>query len=382
MIVSIASMLCAMLPVAPVQATCSPSSVVFAEGFDQGVLPPGWAANDWVFAQAPVCLAQCGSGFLATYWDAGCDCATTSGPGCKFGGDLVSPPIPLPAVGPGQALVLDFCFDGYLDTFTGDCNQLEVRDATGIQTFKLGENVVVPCPGPSFLPPFDLSAYAGRTIHLTFHAGSVDAEGVQRMTIDDVTVVLYDVDPPTDCNGNGQPDGCDVVNGTSPDCNGNGLPDSCDIAAGTSPDVDGNGIPDECQCANSHLYCTAGTNSLGKQAKLDWSGSTSITANDLVLEVSDGIPGQLGLFFMASTKVMTPFGPGFLCATDNVARLQPPIVLDASGAGAYAVDFLDPGPTSTILVGSEWNFQLWYRDPQALGPKFNLSDAAHLHFCP
>ena len=33
------------------------------------------------------------------------------------------------------------------------------------------------------------------------------------------------------------------------DCNANGQPDGCDIVSGTSKDADGNGIPDECVCA-------------------------------------------------------------------------------------------------------------------------------------
>ena len=63
-----------------------------------------------------------------------------------------------------------------------------------------------------------------------------------------------------DCNGNNQPDFCDLLNGTSfdcnsdgvpdecqADCNGNGLHDDCDIAEGTSLDCNGNGVPDECE---------------------------------------------------------------------------------------------------------------------------------------
>ena len=65
-----------------------------------------------------------------------------------------------------------------------------------------------------------------------------------------------------DCNGNGIPDGCDIVSGFStdcdgswrpdecqldPDCNGNGIPDGCDVAGGGSQDCDANAVPDECQ---------------------------------------------------------------------------------------------------------------------------------------
>lgn len=428
----------ALLP-APQQPTCT-STLVFAEDFDQGVLPQGWTNNsDWIFAQPPVCNAQCGSGFLATYYATNCDCVTISG-GCQAGGDLTSRPIPLPLVGPGQTLLLDFCFEGYLDTGTGDCNQLEIEHALGVQSYKLGPHAFVPCPGPSFKPPFDLTPYAGQVIRLNWHAGSSDPEGDQRMTIDDVTIVLYDADPATDCNGNNVPDGCDLVQGTEqdcnanlvpdscdiasgtspdcngndvpdacdiaagttpdcdgdgvpdacaiasgavPDCNGNGVPDTCDIAAGTSDDFDGDGVPDDCQCFNSFFYCVSGTNSLGKKAKIGRTGSTSVTKNDLALNVVDAVPGQFGIFIMGTFPTQTPFGGGFLCLTGNISRLLPPVVLDAAGAGSFAVDYTDAtSPASTITALSEWNFQFWYRDPQSVGPQFNLSNAIHLHFCP
>ncbi len=50
-----------------------------------------------------------------------------------------------------------------------------------------------------------------------------------------------------DCNGNGNPDGQDIVTGRSADCNTNGWPDSCDVLLGRSLDDDGNGTPDECE---------------------------------------------------------------------------------------------------------------------------------------
>ncbi len=50
-----------------------------------------------------------------------------------------------------------------------------------------------------------------------------------------------------DCNGNGIPDGRDIVTGRSADCNTNGRPDACDILTGLSLDDDVNGTPDECE---------------------------------------------------------------------------------------------------------------------------------------
>lgn len=222
------------------------------------------------------------------------------------------------------------------------------------------------------------------------------------MTIDDVTIVLYDADPATDCDGNGLPDGCDLVNGTSPDCDGNlmpdpcdlasgassdcnsnGVPDSCDVAAGVSFDFDGNGQPDECQCTETYLYCLAGTNAAGKKAKIGYTGSTSITLNDLVLDVVDARPLELGLFVMAEFKFQKPWGGGYLCVTGNEQRYLPPVQLDETGAGAMALDVLDPtSPAALIQPLAEWNFQFIYRDPKQSGVQFNSSNALHAQFCP
>ena len=50
-----------------------------------------------------------------------------------------------------------------------------------------------------------------------------------------------------DCNENGLPDACDVSSGSSLDCNGNGVPDECDLDSASSPDANANAIPDECE---------------------------------------------------------------------------------------------------------------------------------------
>jgi hypothetical protein len=44
--------------------------------------------------------------------------------------------------------------------------------------------------------------------------------------------VGYAASPPNDCNTNGVPDECDVLNGTSPDVNHSGLPDECEQLTG------------------------------------------------------------------------------------------------------------------------------------------------------
>lgn len=54
---------------------------------------------------------------------------------------------------------------------------------------------------------------------------------------------------PTDCNGNGTPDICEIAEGTLLDCDGNGLADECEILAGDAIDCDRNGLIDACEIA-------------------------------------------------------------------------------------------------------------------------------------
>ncbi|MHC4376513.1 MAG: FG-GAP-like repeat-containing protein, partial [Planctomycetota bacterium] len=51
-----------------------------------------------------------------------------------------------------------------------------------------------------------------------------------------------------DCNGNGQDDYLDVLQGLAEDCNGNGFLDVCEVLD-PGADVNGNGVPDECELA-------------------------------------------------------------------------------------------------------------------------------------
>ena len=51
----------------------------------------------------------------------------------------------------------------------------------------------------------------------------------------------------TDCNRDGRLDSCEFSLGEVEDCNENGIPDGCDIADGTSTDLNLNGVPDDCE---------------------------------------------------------------------------------------------------------------------------------------
>ena len=128
--------------------------------------------------------------------------------------------------------------------------------------------------------------------------------------------------------------------------------------------------------------------SVGPGATMSASGTTSVSANDFTVQVSGGVPGQLGLFYYGAEELALPFGDGLRCVgagSLGTFRLNPPQAMDGQGASARLVDFTAPpasiGP-GAILPGSTWKFQHWYRDPAAGGAGFNLSDGLSATFCP
>jgi len=134
-------------------------------------------------------------------------------------------------------------------------------------------------------------------------------------------------------------------------------------------------------CVSSPTSTTAG-------AIMGSSGSTSLGANEFVLEASQ-LPGQKpGLFYYGATSIQAPFGDGFRCVGaggGGTFRLYPIVQSDGSGFVQRAIDFSAP-PTGSgvgqITPGSTWYFQLWFRDPQGPGGTgFNLTDGLEATFC-
>ncbi len=133
-------------------------------------------------------------------------------------------------------------------------------------------------------------------------------------------------------------------------------------------------------------FCAATANSSGQACTISSGGTTSIAANDFVLQAAGGVGGSTCLFFYGPSQINVPFGNGFLCAgagaTGHV-RLGPPQAFDAAGAATRALDFTAPvQPNGQITAGSSWNFQLWYHDPLGAPTTINLSDAVAVTFCP
>ena len=96
--------------------------------------------------------------------------------------------------------------------------------------------------------------------------------------------------------------------------------------------------------------------------------------------------GQFGVFFYGPQQTLVPFGDGFLCiggGAIGVFRLNPPELSNHSGISTRVLDLNQPPASSgngQIVAGSTWNFQYWYRDPNAGGAGFNLTDALSIAF--
>lgn len=127
-------------------------------------------------------------------------------------------------------------------------------------------------------------------------------------------------------------------------------------------------------------YCSSTVNSSGTNATISSSGSTSVAANDLVLEAT-GCPSSVqGLFFFGFSEANAPFGNGFRCIGPPFQRL-PVVPTGVLGTVSFPLDLNSPQVGGAITVGSTAKFQYWFRD-QGIGADFNLTDGLSATFAP
>ncbi len=140
-------------------------------------------------------------------------------------------------------------------------------------------------------------------------------------------------------------------------------------------------------CVDPIPFCATSTNSVGNGALFDYSGSTSLAANNLTVACFGLPPNQFGIFFYGSAESASLFGEGVLCVAGGSSGIvrTPPIQADFVGDVTMNVNYnLAPfgsGP-GTWTVNSEWYMQFWYRDPAGGGSNFNLSNGLKFTVCP
>jgi hypothetical protein len=139
---------------------------------------------------------------------------------------------------------------------------------------------------------------------------------------------------------------------------------------------DGGGTP--CPCGNDGGPGEGCANSTGSGAVLSVSGSTSISADDLVLSTT-GLPGGPGLYFQGQNSINSGngivFGDGLRCAGLDVTRLQ--VRFSSGGNANTSISIATKG---SVVAGETKRYQHWYRDStnSPCGSTFNLTNGYEL----
>ena len=127
------------------------------------------------------------------------------------------------------------------------------------------------------------------------------------------------------------------------------------------------------------VYCDSTVNSTGNTAGIQYQGTPSISANDFQLRVTDLPPNQSGFFFFGTEQAQETFGNGVRCIGGTVTRLvKVPIIVNEAVAD---FDFT-VAPLTSIVPGTPYYFQFWYRDPMGGGAGYNTSEAICVTFAP
>ena len=153
-------------------------------------------------------------------------------------------------------------------------------------------------------------------------------------------------------------------------------------SAPTTSFCTGDGTGTICPCGNAGNTGEGCANGAGSGGLLSSSGSASISAADLVLEGSQLISGQPGLYFQGNNAINgglgVIFGDGLRCAGGGVIRLQVGFA-DSTGSSQTSIDI---GATGGVSAGDVKRYQIWYRDPAGspCGALFNLSNGVEISF--
>jgi FG-GAP repeat protein len=130
--------------------------------------------------------------------------------------------------------------------------------------------------------------------------------------------------------------------------------------------------------------CTSLPNSTGQTATLTVNGSTSLSANDMVLEMEGAPSGVNGVFLMGRVAASIPFGDGVLCmapGSPGVQRLGPVTRVNDSGMATRALDWEVLSADIEPMAGQSWTLQFYFRDPGAGATGFNFSSSVRLTLC-
>ncbi len=136
------------------------------------------------------------------------------------------------------------------------------------------------------------------------------------------------------------------------------------------------------QCLAVTTACSGAPNSEGAGARIDFTGTTSVAADDLQLHATGVPPGTRGLWVMGALQAPQPFGQGELCVAQPFTVVRRARSTTYSNRADLVLDLGAPAVAGLVLPGSSWTFQMLYRDPGLSGLPRNTTDAVTATFCP
>ncbi len=113
--------------------------------------------------------------------------------------------------------------------------------------------------------------------------------------------------------------------------------------------------PQECPIESR---CSSTPNSTGNAAAASWTGTSSVSANDLSFLAATVPTGTFGVFSYGPEPTAVPFGHGFQCVDGPFVRLDV-VQADATGTMTTSLD-LTARPNEDIAAGNTLHFQAWY----------------------
>ena len=130
-------------------------------------------------------------------------------------------------------------------------------------------------------------------------------------------------------------------------------------------------------------YCMPNPNSTGVPANIVLTGSSEVADNDVTATASN-LPQDAFGFFITSTVQGFVANPGNssgnLCVGGAIGRYVGPGQIMNSGVTgeiSLGIDLtMIPSPTGFVVAapGENWNYQLWYRDSNAMGATSNFTE--------
>lgn len=134
--------------------------------------------------------------------------------------------------------------------------------------------------------------------------------------------------------------------------------------------------------------CEGMPNVAGDGAGMTTAGTTSLSRNNLRLDIAGTAPYTLGVLFYGPEATSVPVGNGVRCVGGGGLSIFRAGVRVANGSGTMSFELdLNSGPfmagMSQVQAGSTWIFQTWYRDIGGpLGASTNFSSAVAARFRP